>query len=213
MTASGLDNVAAGPRPLGLQLPAPGPGAHMDRRSMALLEFPLVRARLAAATGFPPGRRLAEALEPSTDRVIVARGLEETSQTRAFVAAHPGAGIGGSKDIGPCAGARCPRRPPGSGASSWTSPPRSRPPPDWPRRCPAIGGRSCMISAARSTRCRACAACSAAASTRPASCSTRRRRAWADSGARSASPTTGCAPAWINWSTPATWRARSRSRS
>jgi DNA mismatch repair protein MutS2 len=76
-------------------------GAAMDRRSMALLEYPLVRARLAAATGFPPGRRLADALEPSTDRVIVARGLEETTQTRAFMAEHPGAGIGGSKDIGP----------------------------------------------------------------------------------------------------------------
>jgi DNA mismatch repair protein MutS2 len=73
----------------------------MDQRSMALLEYPLVRARLADATGFPPGRHLAEALEPSTDRVIVARGLEETSQTRAFVAGHPGAGIGGAKDIGP----------------------------------------------------------------------------------------------------------------
>jgi DNA mismatch repair protein MutS2 len=73
----------------------------IDRRSQALLEFPLVRARLAAATGFPPGRRLAESLEPSTDPVIVAQGLEETSQTRAFVAGHPGAGIGGSKDIEP----------------------------------------------------------------------------------------------------------------
>jgi DNA mismatch repair protein MutS2 len=73
----------------------------MDRRSMALLEFPLVRARLADATGFPPGRRLAEALEPSSDPVIVARGLEETTQTRAFIAGHSGAGIAGSKDIGP----------------------------------------------------------------------------------------------------------------
>ncbi len=73
----------------------------VDGRSLALLEFPIVRARLAAATGFPPGRQLAEALQPSTDPVIVARGLEETTQTRAFVAAHPGSGIGGSKDIGP----------------------------------------------------------------------------------------------------------------
>jgi len=81
--------------------PITGQGHQMDRRSMALLEFPLVRARLAAATGFAPGRRLAETLEPSTDAVMVARGLEETTQTRAFVAGHPGAGIGGSKDIGP----------------------------------------------------------------------------------------------------------------
>jgi DNA mismatch repair protein MutS2 len=72
----------------------------MDRRSLAILEYPLVRARLAAATGFSPGRRLAEALEPSTDPVVVARWLEETAQARSFVAAHPGAGIGGAKDIG-----------------------------------------------------------------------------------------------------------------
>jgi DNA mismatch repair protein MutS2 len=74
--------------------------SRMDQRSLALLEFPLVRARLAAATGFPPGRRLAEAIEPSTESVVVARGLEETTQARAFVAEHPGSGIGGSKDIG-----------------------------------------------------------------------------------------------------------------
>jgi len=73
----------------------------LDRRSLALLEYPLVRARLAAATGFPPGRRLAESLNPSAEPVLVARGLAETSQTRSFVAGHPGAGIGGSKDIGP----------------------------------------------------------------------------------------------------------------
>ncbi len=81
--------------------PRPSLDARLDSRSLALLEYPLVRARLAAATGFGPGRDLAEALEPSTDRVIVARGLEETSQTRGFVSGHPGAGIGGAKDIGP----------------------------------------------------------------------------------------------------------------
>ena len=54
----------------------------MDERSIALLEFPLVRARLAEATSFPPSRRLAEALEPSDDLVVVARGLDETDQAR-----------------------------------------------------------------------------------------------------------------------------------
>ncbi|HEX8940334.1 MAG TPA: endonuclease MutS2 [Candidatus Limnocylindrales bacterium] len=73
----------------------------MDGRSLALLEFPLVRSRLAAATAFPPGRRLAEALEPSADPVIVRRGLDETEQARSFLAEHPGAGIGGAHDIGP----------------------------------------------------------------------------------------------------------------
>ena len=87
--------------PIAARDDATGTAGRMDRRSLAILEYPLVRARLAAATGFPPGRRLAESLEPSTDPVIVGRGLEETTQTRSFVAEHPGAGIGGSKDIGP----------------------------------------------------------------------------------------------------------------
>ena len=73
----------------------------MDAKSIALLEFPLVRERLAAATGFPPGRRLAEALFPMSDPVLVELGLEETSQVRALLAEHPSAGIGGAHDIGP----------------------------------------------------------------------------------------------------------------
>ena len=73
----------------------------MDAKSIALLEFPLVRERLAAATGFPPGRRLAEALQPVADPVLVEIGLEETTQVRALLAEHPSAGIGGAHDIGP----------------------------------------------------------------------------------------------------------------
>ncbi len=73
----------------------------MDGRSIALLEFPLVRERLANATGFLPGRRLAEALEPSADRVLVERGLDETDQARALMVERPGVGIGGARDIGP----------------------------------------------------------------------------------------------------------------
>ncbi len=73
----------------------------MDARSIDLLEFPLIRERLAAATGFPPGRRLAEALAPSADPVLVAQGLEETSQVRALLSERPGVGIGGAHDIGP----------------------------------------------------------------------------------------------------------------
>lgn len=73
----------------------------MDARSQALLEFPLVRERLAAATSFPPSRRAAEALEPSADPVIVARRLDETDQTRALLTERAGIGIGGAHDIGP----------------------------------------------------------------------------------------------------------------
>ncbi len=71
----------------------------MDRKSLLVLEFPTVRARLADETNFPPSRRLAEALEPCDDPVIVARALQETDEARAFIAEHPSAGIGGARDI------------------------------------------------------------------------------------------------------------------
>src|SRR3954463_9922730 len=89
----------AGP-PLGLR-PRLKPGSRMDQRSANLLEFPAIRARLAASTSFPPSRRLAEALEPSDDPVVVARGLDETDQARALVQERPGVGIGAAHDIGP----------------------------------------------------------------------------------------------------------------
>jgi DNA mismatch repair protein MutS2 len=73
----------------------------MDARSQALLEFPLVRERLAAATSFSPSQRLAESLEPSADPVIVARQLDETDQARALLSERPGVGVGGAHDIAP----------------------------------------------------------------------------------------------------------------
>ena len=73
----------------------------MDPRSQALLEFPLVRERLAAATSFPPSQRMAEALQPSADPVIVGRQLDETDQARALLSERPGVGVGGAHDIAP----------------------------------------------------------------------------------------------------------------
>ena len=73
----------------------------MDGRSLALLEFPLVRARLAELTSFPPSRRLAEQLEPESDPVLVTRALDETDQARALLQERPGVGVGASHDIGP----------------------------------------------------------------------------------------------------------------
>ena len=58
----------------------------MDTRSQVILEFPLIRDRLAELTSFGPSRRLAETLEPSADPVIVARGLDETDQARSLSA-------------------------------------------------------------------------------------------------------------------------------
>ncbi|HYN70316.1 MAG TPA: endonuclease MutS2 [Candidatus Eisenbacteria bacterium] len=73
----------------------------MDLRSIALLEFPQIQARLADHTAFGPSRRLAEALVPESDPVLVARALDETDEARALLAERRGAGIGGAQDIGP----------------------------------------------------------------------------------------------------------------
>ena len=73
----------------------------MDRRSIAILEFPQVRERLANLTSFPPSRRLAEHLEPSDEPVIVDRGLDETDQVRRLLSERPSVGIGAAHDIGP----------------------------------------------------------------------------------------------------------------
>ena len=73
----------------------------MDRRSVTLLEFPQVRARLADLTSFLPSRRMAEALEPVMDAVLVDRGLDETDQARALLSERPSVGIGAAHDIGP----------------------------------------------------------------------------------------------------------------
>jgi DNA mismatch repair protein MutS2 len=72
----------------------------MDTKSLTLLEFPLIRERLEAATQFAPSRRLAAALEPSRDPVVVARRLDETDEARALQEERPGVGIGGARDVG-----------------------------------------------------------------------------------------------------------------
>src|SRR5687767_3630271 len=59
--------------------------AMTDERSQELLEFPQIRARLAAHTAFGPSRRLAETLSPSSDPVVVARQLDETDEARDFL--------------------------------------------------------------------------------------------------------------------------------
>jgi DNA mismatch repair protein MutS2 len=73
----------------------------MDPRSIEILEFPLVRAHLAERTAFTPSRRLAERLVPEADPVLVGRGLDETDEARALLAARPGTGIAGARDIEP----------------------------------------------------------------------------------------------------------------
>ena len=73
----------------------------MDARSIVLLEFPELRERLVAATAFEPSRRLAAALEPTSDPVLVAQWLDQTDQARALASERPGVGIGAARDMGP----------------------------------------------------------------------------------------------------------------
>ena len=71
----------------------------MDSKSRALLEYPQIRARLAAYASFAPSRRIAEALEPSDEPLVVARRLDETDEVRDLLSERPDVGIGGAKDI------------------------------------------------------------------------------------------------------------------
>lgn len=73
----------------------------MDTRSAELLEFPLIRARLAAYAAFEPSRRLAAAVEPASDPVIVTRRLDETDEARWLLSEKPSVGVGGARDIAP----------------------------------------------------------------------------------------------------------------
>jgi DNA mismatch repair protein MutS2 len=73
----------------------------MDAKSIGLLEFGLIRSRLADQTSFPPGRRLAEALEPSNEPVVVGRSLDETDEARGLLAERSSVGVGSAHDIGP----------------------------------------------------------------------------------------------------------------
>lgn len=73
----------------------------MDEKSLLLLEYPRIRERLAAYTAFPPSRRLAEAILPSDEPLVVRRRLDETDEARALLSERPEVGIGSARDIGP----------------------------------------------------------------------------------------------------------------
>ena len=73
----------------------------MDTRSAELLEFPLIRERLATYAAFEPSRRLARATEPATDPLIVTRRLDETDEARWLLQEKPQVGVGSARDITP----------------------------------------------------------------------------------------------------------------
>ena len=184
----------------------------MDRRSQQILEFPQVRDRLAAHTAFGPSRRLADALTPSDDAVVVARLLDETDQARDLVARRPDLGVGGAHDIAP----HVLRARRGGRLSG----------PDLLTIAQTLAAASRVGEALRGERpallhelgrsikpCRSCVRVSSSRSTRPASCSTQHPPRWAACVAPSASRMSACAPSSRRSCTRVTSPQRSRSRS
>ncbi len=207
--AVGLRSVAVPRR--GEPVRSGGRSTLMDARSIALLEFPAVRARLAEKTSFDPSRRLAEALVPSADEVIVRRGLDETDQARALLQERPGVGIGAAHDIDPWVGraVRGGRLDPAqfleivetldAAARLATALAEERRP-----LLRDLGRRLHPLPALRSTL-------AAQLRSRGRAAGHRLTAPRAGCGAPSASPTTGCAAAWTRWSARS-WAARSRNR-
>ena len=71
----------------------------VDAHALALLEFPLMRDRLADATAFAGGRALAEALVPSPDGAEVARRQALTSEAVRLLDTGAEPRLGGARDV------------------------------------------------------------------------------------------------------------------
>jgi DNA mismatch repair protein MutS2 len=70
-------------------------------KTLQVLEFPKILARLANYTSFSAGRELALALTPATDATEVQRRLQATSQARRLLDLKPGLSLGGVHDLRP----------------------------------------------------------------------------------------------------------------
>ena len=82
------EHPAAAPQPPGLR-----------EASLGLLEFHMVRERLAARTTFAPAMELALGLTPSYEYAQVARWQEETAEARRILESVGGIGLGGATDV------------------------------------------------------------------------------------------------------------------
>ncbi|MGE5508566.1 MAG: endonuclease MutS2 [Chitinophagales bacterium] len=71
----------------------------MDQKSLAVLEFPKVRARLAGLTSLAMGRELADRLEPQTDPLWVLSEQEDTAEGLALLWREGGLPIAGLHDL------------------------------------------------------------------------------------------------------------------
>jgi len=71
----------------------------VNRKALELLEFPRVRAQLAAFCGFSVSKELADALEPTSDAALVARRLALTSEAVRVLNSSPNLTTGGARDV------------------------------------------------------------------------------------------------------------------
>jgi DNA mismatch repair protein MutS2 len=71
----------------------------MEDRYLNTLEFDKIIAQLAGHTSFSASRELALALLPTDDAVEVRDRLQETTEAKALIAAHPDVTVGGARDV------------------------------------------------------------------------------------------------------------------
>ena len=71
----------------------------MDKSSIAMLEFPRVRERLANYTSFPAGRELALSLQPTSDVEWVKLLLRQSAEARRLLSVKPDFHIGEAYDV------------------------------------------------------------------------------------------------------------------
>lgn len=79
--------------------PCPSP-RNMDTKTLALLEYPKILARLAAHCDFSASAELAQALTPTADYNLAKQRQQETSEARWLIAAQD-PHIGGARDMRP----------------------------------------------------------------------------------------------------------------
>ncbi|MDX1436785.1 MAG: hypothetical protein R3335_08245, partial [Anaerolineales bacterium] len=73
----------------------------MDEKSLQVLEYHKVLARLAGYCAFSASVEQAEALRPSTDYLESLRMQAQTGEARRLLESSPGTGVGGARDVRP----------------------------------------------------------------------------------------------------------------
>lgn len=71
----------------------------MDEKSIELLEFPQIREIIAGYTSFPPGRELAQRLDPLTSFEDISLLLRQSREARRLLEVDPGFSLGDVYDI------------------------------------------------------------------------------------------------------------------